>query len=196
MLETGGPVLTPWRDQVPAILEAWYPGEDGGTAIARVLFGDVDPGGRLPATFPRREADLPTAGEPERTPASTTSSSYNEGVLVGYRWFDAQADRAGVPVRLRALLHDFALRNLRVRADAPRARRARHVRRRQHGRPHRRGRAPALPRPARSARAFQPPRQLKGFDSVKLRAGATKRVRFKLDRRAFSYWNSAKDAGA
>ena len=68
VLETGGPVLTPWRDKVAALVEAWYPGQEGGTAIARVLFGDVDPGGRLPATFPRSEADLPTAGDPEKYP--------------------------------------------------------------------------------------------------------------------------------
>src|SRR3954451_21702573 len=64
-LQTGGPVLTPWRSKVKGLVEAWYPGETGGTAIARVLFGDVDPGGRLPVTFPQREADLPTAGDPE-----------------------------------------------------------------------------------------------------------------------------------
>ncbi|HEX2084141.1 MAG TPA: glycoside hydrolase family 3 C-terminal domain-containing protein [Solirubrobacteraceae bacterium] len=55
VLQTGGPVLTPWRDAVPGLLEAWYPGQNGGTAIARVLFGDAEPGGRLPATFPLRE---------------------------------------------------------------------------------------------------------------------------------------------
>lgn len=63
VLETAGPVLTPWRDRVEAIVEAWYPGGAGGTAIARMLFGDVDPRGRLPATFPARERDLPTAGD-------------------------------------------------------------------------------------------------------------------------------------
>ena len=56
VLETGGPVLTPWRGRAAAIVEAWYPGSAGGAAIARVLFGAVDPGGRLPATFPRSEA--------------------------------------------------------------------------------------------------------------------------------------------
>ena len=68
VLETAGPVLTPWRTRVAGILEAWYPGSGGGAAIARVLFGDVDPGGRLPATFPRRAADLPTAGSARRYP--------------------------------------------------------------------------------------------------------------------------------
>jgi beta-glucosidase len=61
VLETGAPVLTPWRQSLAGLLEAWYPGEDGGTAIAHVLFGDVDPGGRLPATFPQQASDIPTA---------------------------------------------------------------------------------------------------------------------------------------
>ena len=52
VLQTAGPVLTPWRERVNAIVEAWYPGQAGGKAIARVLFGDADPGGRLPVTFP------------------------------------------------------------------------------------------------------------------------------------------------
>ena len=69
VMETGAPVLTPWRNQVSGLLEAWYPGEDGGTAIAHVLFGDADPGGRLPATFPQQESDIPTAaGGAERYP--------------------------------------------------------------------------------------------------------------------------------
>ena len=65
VLETGGPVLTPWRNKVRALLDAWYPGQEGGPAIARVLFGDTDPGGRLPTTFPRKEGDTPanTAGQ-------------------------------------------------------------------------------------------------------------------------------------
>ncbi|MFL5893914.1 MAG: glycoside hydrolase family 3 protein, partial [Thermoleophilaceae bacterium] len=85
VLETGGPVLTPWRDKLKALLEAWYPGQEGGPAIARVLFGDTDPAGRLPATFPRSEDDEPTAGDPEKYPGTEENVSYKEGVLVGYR---------------------------------------------------------------------------------------------------------------
>jgi beta-glucosidase len=64
VLETGGPVLTPWRSRVAGLLEAWYPGEQGGSAIARVLFGDTDPSGRLPVSFPATESGTPTAGDP------------------------------------------------------------------------------------------------------------------------------------
>src|SRR3954469_7903154 len=70
VLETGGSVLTPWRDKVKGLVEAWYPGEAGGKAIARVLFGDADPAGRLPVTFPAREEDLPTAGDPQKYPGN------------------------------------------------------------------------------------------------------------------------------
>ena len=70
-LQSGGPVTTPWRDKVPAIVEAWYPGENGGTAIARVLFGDAEPTGRLPGTFPRvRGRHRPPPATRRSTPAS------------------------------------------------------------------------------------------------------------------------------
>ncbi|MEV0089100.1 glycoside hydrolase family 3 C-terminal domain-containing protein [Saccharopolyspora sp. NPDC050642] len=85
VLETGGPVLTPWRHRARALVQAWYPGAGGGTALARVLFGDVDPGGRLPVTFPEREADLPTAGDLRMYPGVGEDVHYEEGVFVGYR---------------------------------------------------------------------------------------------------------------
>ena len=59
VLETGGPVLMPWLAKVPAVIEAWYPGQRGGEAMARLLFGEVDPSGRLPITFPRAASQLP-----------------------------------------------------------------------------------------------------------------------------------------
>ena len=98
VLETGGPVTMPWRDAVAGIVEAWYPGERGGAAIAGVLTGRLDPGGRLPMTFPAAESQLP---RPRGTdPATTTSNpgepirgarfavDYDiEGPDVGYKWF-------------------------------------------------------------------------------------------------------------
>jgi len=85
VLQTGGPVLMPWADKVPAILEAWYPGRMGGAAIARVLTGAVDPSGHLPATFPRSLDQLPYPGEPRKGDVV-----YDEGATVGYKWFDRQ----------------------------------------------------------------------------------------------------------
>jgi beta-glucosidase len=88
VLETNGPVLMPWLDEVAAVLEAWYPGSGGGTAIARVLFGDVDPSGHLPVTFPASLSQLPHAvlpgkGVPDQQPFGV---DYSAGAAVGYKW--------------------------------------------------------------------------------------------------------------
>jgi len=93
VLETGNPVLMPWRDKVRAIVQAWYPGQDGGQAIAEVLTGKVNPSGHLPITFPLDLAqtprpELPGLGTPWGTP---TTIRYDERAEVGYRWY-AQKD--------------------------------------------------------------------------------------------------------
>lgn len=90
VLETGNPVLMPWRGEVAAILEAWYPGARGGEAIADLLFGDVNPSGRLPMTFPAGAEQLPRPDLPGRdNPANAFPVEYREGAAVGYKWFDA-----------------------------------------------------------------------------------------------------------
>lgn len=89
VLETGSACSMPWRDKAAAIVEAWYPGQAGGQAIAEVLTGRVNPSGRLPVTFPADLSQtprpvLPGLGTPWGTP---TTIEYNEGAEVGYRWF-------------------------------------------------------------------------------------------------------------
>jgi len=113
VLETGGAVLMPWIDKVSAVVEAWYPGIRGSEAIANVLFGDVNPSGRLPLTFPRSEADLPHPKhiDPPEADAQhpapqlpgfpslvalfmkvgpSFDAAYDEGLKVGYKWYDAE----------------------------------------------------------------------------------------------------------
>ena len=93
ILQTGGPVEMPWLDDVAAVLQAWYPGQEAGNAIADVVFGDAEPGGRLPQTFPVRWADNPTGGgDPEVYPGRNGKVRYAEGLFVGYRHYD----RAGI----------------------------------------------------------------------------------------------------
>jgi beta-glucosidase len=92
VLETGNPVTMPWKDRVRAIVEAWYPGQAGGRAIAEVLTGVTNPSGRLPITFP---ADLAQTPRPELPGLGTkwgtpTTIEYTEGAEVGYRWFAQQ----------------------------------------------------------------------------------------------------------
>jgi beta-glucosidase len=85
VVNSGMPVLMPWAEQVPAVLQIWLPGQAVGDALADVLFGDVEPGGRLPVTLPATEADCPVL---DATPASG-ALEYREGLLIGYRGYDA-----------------------------------------------------------------------------------------------------------
>jgi beta-glucosidase len=89
VLETGGPVVMPWLGKAAAVMEAWYPGQEGAQAIARTLFGLANPSGRLAITFPQSEAQLP---RPSPAVAIQTSLdvNYTEGANVGYKWFEAQ----------------------------------------------------------------------------------------------------------
>jgi beta-glucosidase len=94
VLETGGPVRMPWLSPTAAVIEAWYPGARGGEAIARALFGEVNPSGRLPITFPSDESQLPRRANTESSNAGkvadnrTVDVNYVEGANVGYKWFD------------------------------------------------------------------------------------------------------------
>ena len=91
VLETGGAVYMPWLSQVRGVLEAWYPGSEGGAAIAKLLFGQVKPSGRLPISFPADESQLARAALVELDAAGKKSGDvrYAEGATVGYKWFDA-----------------------------------------------------------------------------------------------------------
>ncbi|MFW9799721.1 MAG: glycoside hydrolase family 3 C-terminal domain-containing protein [Candidatus Thorarchaeota archaeon] len=91
VLIAGSPiVMDTWLENVPAVLMAWYSGMEGGRAIANVLFGEVNPSGRLPLTFPKRLSDSPahSTGTPRTFPGIDKKVYYDEGIFVGYRWFD------------------------------------------------------------------------------------------------------------
>ena len=90
VLENGGPVYVSSAQQAGALLEAWYPGQNGGPAIADLLFGKTNPSGKLPVTFPMSDGQLPRPSIPQ-PPAdgSTFPVNYTEGLNVGYKWFDA-----------------------------------------------------------------------------------------------------------
>ena len=184
VLETGAPVLTPWRNRLGALLEAWYPGEQGGAAIARVLFGKVDPGGRLSSTFPRAEGDIPTAGDQEKYPGVGENAYYKEGVLVGYRWYDAKHIAPAYPFGFGLSYTRFRYSRLRVKGNAV-SFTVRNVGRRT-------GRTVAelyVTIPSPHFGVIEPPHQLKAFKALRLRRGHPKRVRLVLDSRAFAYWD-------
>jgi beta-glucosidase len=79
----------PWLDRVTAVMEAWYPGQEDGNTIAVLLFGDVNPSGKLPITFPRSDSQTP-AHLPWQWPGVGGVAEYSEGIDVGYRWYDTR----------------------------------------------------------------------------------------------------------
>jgi beta-glucosidase len=117
VLETGGPVLMPWLDKVQAVIEAWYAGNGGATALARILFGNVDPSGRLPITFPQSENQLP---HPELPGASWHGGmfdvEYSEGADVGYRWLEKQKLSPLFPFGFGLSYTHFSITNFRAGA--------------------------------------------------------------------------------
>jgi len=130
VLETGGPVLMPWLDRVGGVLQAWYPGQRGGEAIAGILSGAVNPSGRLPMTFPRTEDQAPRASAPgyaeqaaiddarragkEAGPIKGFPVDYVEGAAVGYRWFAQQKLQPLYPFGYGLSYTTFGYKNLKV----------------------------------------------------------------------------------
>lgn len=119
VMENGGPQVMPWLAKVNAVLEAWYPGQHGGQAIANILFGDVNPSGKLPLTFPASVNDLP---RPVifTPPDSTTpfNVDYNiDGFNVGYKWYDSRNLTPLFPFGFGLSYTTFAITNLRLTAN-------------------------------------------------------------------------------
>ena len=107
VLINGSPVgMEPWIDSVPTVVEAWYPGQEGGNAIARVLFGEVNPSGKLPDSFPKRLEDTPSFGN---YPGSEGKVYYKEGIFVGYRYYDTKHVEPRFPFG-----HGLSIYNIRL----------------------------------------------------------------------------------
>jgi beta-glucosidase len=121
VLETGGPVQMPWLDDVGAVVEAWYPGAKGGDAIADVLFGDAEPSGRLPITFPKSEAQLPRPSIPGYGAKDRTVFDVDytiEGADVGYRWYARKSETPLFPFGFGLGYTRFAYDGLTVEGGA------------------------------------------------------------------------------
>jgi beta-glucosidase len=198
VLTAGGNVnMTGWIDKVPGLIHAWYPGQEGGTALAQILFGDVSPSGKLPASFERRWGD--NAAFDSYYPKQDKKVEYKEGIFLGYRHFDRSTVKPLFPFGFglsytkfqysdltvtpassdltAPVAVSFSLRNVGPREGAE-------VAEVYVGDSH-----SSVPRPVK---------ELKGFAKVNLRPGESKRVSVNLDRRSFSYfdvkkhdWNAA-----
>jgi beta-glucosidase len=189
----GGIDMNGWLAQVPALIEAWYPGQEGGTALAEVLFGDVNPSGRLPVTFERRLEDNPVSNSYYPV-AGTNKVNYKEGVFVGYRGYEKNGTTPQFPFGYGLSYTAFSYGNLSVQQGVTKGgsreswwaevsfdvsntgkRAGSEVAQVYVGDAH-----AQVPRPAK---------ELKGFAKVELKPGETKRVKVMLNQRALSYYD-------
>src|SRR4051794_23680353 len=120
VLTTGGPMQMPWLGQVKSVLQAWFPGQEEGNAIAALLFGDVNPSGKLPQTFPKSQADLPTKTQSQYPGVNDSKgvphAAYSEGLKVGYRWYDSQGIEPLFPFGFGLSYTTFSLGGMHVKA--------------------------------------------------------------------------------
>ncbi len=193
VVTAGGNVdMTGWIDGVPALVHAWYPGQEGGTALAQLLFGDLNFSGKLPASFERKWDDNPTFNSYYAKPGEKRVA-YREGVFLGYRHFDRSTTKPLFPFGFGLSYTTFEYRNLAI---APRN---------AHGTGpitvtfdvtntgKREGAevAELYVSPGHSS-VERPVKELKGFSKVNLRPGETKKVTLTLNRRALSYYDANK----
>jgi len=204
VLETGGPVSMPWAAHVKAIVESWFPGIGGGEAIANVLFGRVNPSGKLPVTFAATERDLPhphITGQTESTGNNGADAAaardqlrnfpvdYNvEGMAVGYRWFQEKNLTPLFPFGFGLSYTRFAYSNLKVDGDA------KSVSFELRNTGAQAGDEIAEVYVTLPAPAGEPFRKLAGWKRVHLAAGASQRVEVSLDSLYLSIYSTSKSA--
>jgi beta-glucosidase len=184
--------LTRWIDQVPGVIDAWYGGEEGGNAVADVVFGDVNPSGKLPFTFIRKIEDSPSYGN---YPGDNLHVKYAEGIYVGYRYFDKHPQTAPLfpfgyglsyttfeysKLELPKVMSGDSTATVSVTVRNSGHRKGAEVVQLYVGDPH--------------ATVDRPVRELKGFQRVELAPGESRTVSFHLDRRALSFYSTASHA--
>ena len=202
ILNSGGPVEMAWKDKVRAILEMWYPGQEGGWATADLVLGYASPSGRLPVTFPAKLEDAPAraAGHPERlapsqpslAPGGTVPNApqviYSEGIAVGYRWYDQQQIEPLFPFGDDLSYTRFEYSGLSVKRAANGFDVTFTVR---NAGPREGAEVPqAYLGPAEGAPVPMVPKSLVGFRRIELAPGHAARLTFHVNSRQLSYWST------
>jgi beta-glucosidase len=192
VLQTGSPIAMPWLDKVAGVLQAWYPGQECGNAIADVLFGAVNPSGKLPQTFPARLEDNPAY---INYPGENGRVRYGEGIFVGYRYYEKKRVAPLFPFGFGLSYTSFAYANLRLSADtiAPGDRLTVSIDVTNTGQRAGQEVVQLYVRDV-AARVARPEKELKGFAKVALAPGETKTVTLTLDQAALAFWDDAKHA--
>ncbi len=206
VLETGGPAAMPWISEVAAAIEIWYPGIRGAEALANIVFGDVNPSGKLPATFAKSDADLPhpvipgSAPPPPAAPATPGAPAgraggrgmmapfdidYTEGLKVGYKWFQSENIQPLFPFGFGLSYTTYAYSGLKAGIDA--------VTFTVRNTGKRAGAEVAQVYAGLPARANEPPKRLVAWDRIQLAPGESRTVTLKLDPKFLSIFNEEKD---
>jgi len=202
VLETGSPVTMPWAGQVSGILEAWYGGSRGAEAVANVLFGEVNPSGKLPVTFPKSVADLPHTTIVQPGPKSIDHNwaetmkgpapfqiQYDEGLKVGYKWYDAEKKEVLFPFGYGLSYTTYSYANLKVSQGN-----GAHVSFTVTNNGNRAGAEIAEVYAALPASANEPPKRLVGWSKVKLNPGESKDVTVDVEPKLLSIYNEQQSA--
>jgi beta-glucosidase len=196
VVTAGGAVnASPWIDKVPALIESWYSGEDGGTALAQLLFGKADFSGRLPISWERDQKDNPSSGSYYYSDSKTQDIHYSEGIFTGYRGYERNHVKPLFPFGFGLSYTTFKYGNLSIHPAAENAasgpgpfyevsfditntgqRAGADVAQVYVGDSH--------------ARIDRPARELKGFQRVELEPGQTRQVKVMLNGRAFTYFDT------
>jgi beta-glucosidase len=193
VLAGGSPMeMDPWLASVPAVLLSWYSGMEGGNAIARVLFGDVNPSGKLPCTFPKKLEDSP-AHALKAFPGSGGVVKYEEGLLVGYRWFDTKTIEPLFPFGYGLSYTSFKYSDLKI-TDATSVDGSGAVIEFELANTGAREGAEVAQVYVQDVQSTlpRPLKELKGFKKVSLKPGAREKVSIALDRNAFAYFDPAR----
>jgi beta-glucosidase len=197
VLNTGGAITMPWLDHVAGVLEMWLPGDADGSAAAKLLFGDADPGGRLPVTFPKDETQGPATKPSEypgdlRESGSIDTTHFDEGIFIGYRYWDQNNQTPLFPFGYGLSYTTFTVKGVGAKAD-PNGGATVDVMVKNTGK--RAGNEIVQVYLGFPKAAGEPPKQLKGLAKVALKPGEEQRVQVKLDAEAFRYWDDAKNGG-
>lgn len=186
VLQTGGPVEMPWIDKAHAVMQAWYPGQECGNAIADVLFGDVEPTGRLPQSFPVKWSENPTAvGDDLVYPGKDGRVVYREKLNIGYRHYDARGVKTLFPFGFGLGYTEFALSDLTAEANADGSVSA-SVKVTNTG-ANRGTTVVQLYTSELNSKVERPVKELKQFNKLTLQAGESAVVEFELGLRDFAY---------
>jgi beta-glucosidase len=190
-INAGSPVsMGNWIDQVPGILVMWYGGQEGGHAIASVLFGDFTPSGKLPVTFPQTLEDTPAYGH---YPGENLHTEYAEGIYVGYRHYDRRNIAPLFPFGYGLSYTKFDYSDLKITPDKVAPGRPVQVSLQVRNSGARTGaEVVQLYLHDLQASVDRPPQELKGFRRVALTAGQTQTVNFTIDQRAMSFYSVKK----